>query len=85
MNMLVDRIEADNDVRTFKCRDCNGQGSVPWKTVDDWQLRMSEKIEDEIYKNIKRHGIRTVVQVARDVRRDGCRCEACDGCGEVYI
>jgi len=84
-NMLADRQDIENDIRTFKCSDCNGKGSIPWKELPDWQQQMNEKIEDEIWKNTKRHGHRTNVEVARDVRKQGSPCKSCDQTGEIYI
>jgi hypothetical protein len=82
-NCLLDRHEVA-DIRTFKCRDCNGKGYFPWKELPDWHQQMNEKIEDEIWQNRKRNGSMTAVEVARSVRIQGCACRPCDTTGEVY-
>ena len=87
-NMLVDRMDIENDIRTFKCRDCNGQGSIPWREVDNWQQLMNEDIDDKMFKALKKFGrisFFAMLHIARLVRKSGRKCEKCNGCGEVYI
>jgi len=87
-NILVDRMDIENDIRTFKCRDCDGNGYIPWHELEDWQTLMSEQIDDKVFKAMKKLGrisFYAMLQIARIVRKSGKRCGACDGCGEVYI
>lgn len=86
-NMLVDRHEKE-DIRTYKCCNCNGKGSVKWSELLDGVFLMTVEIDNKLRylkKKFPDASWRCFLHVARLIRKEGCKCYQCEGTGEVYI
>jgi hypothetical protein len=85
-NILVD-LHDYYDNRTMTCPDCNGDGSIPWEEVKDGYEAMADEVAFRIHKRNKSGfpclNFRTMLNIAREVKKSGKECLRCCGTGEV--
>lgn len=85
-NYLVDRHD-DEDSRTRVCGECGGEGHVSWDRVKDGFELMADAISTRIWKRTKNKlpvtSFREMLGIAREIKKEGAECPACDGSGYV--
>ena len=85
-NMLVDMQEA-MDQRTVECPECDGMGYRYWRTLDNGMDLMADAIAAEFHhlKVVGRHPdtLGEMLEIAREIRHRGMKCERCEGKGEI--
>lgn len=85
-NYLVDAHENDSSFHRSKtCNRCEGSGRVSWQDIRDGMQLMSEEIAFRIWKADKNgfpiKTYRQMLQIGRNIRKNGCDCPQCDGSG----
>lgn len=89
-NLMVDR--GGKGEFEWTCSRCKGNGSIPWKALPEWRYLMACEIDfqiTDIRQSYKIIGIEDeftfndMLDIAREVRRNGFECVSCGGRGVI--